>query len=756
MDYEMEHDIPLTRWVSADARPRTGTLIFPFPLTVVVMDRNTRRFPKKTFEGRQIHTIRKHQRKEFIPVPPKLKRAIQLMYRLLRLTHHLGKVTTKIEGNQPVTFKRLTSLLSNTIRPAFPNRTVTQMIQGSAMNWSYTTQLALKQHYEDQIESTLQEIKEETDNTDWAHAIEISSDWAQKNYGEKIGNDVIERTEALLTAEMGDGNPPTRTQTVQVNAGASTSGSRSYAQVVASTPISLFPPQIIAHPKPTVQNMEVQTSPNLITLAPGADTSRRGDWSFDEEENTDDNPLDPNKILQPVQVLSLPPKEKRVTRPKRVQIVLPEDAPAPRESTPSHGGSPSKNPVEQGETTPPRDVSPPRDLAPFCGIPIEKGKSSKSVIQMHTFEEVEEMDQEDSPQNRPFTQMDPRQTDYSSPSSVVLFSDSDEEPVKCPSPLTVFLQAAGESPFHFLPQKVTEEDKQSENIVPTQEQRPTQADIAVDATENAESGPVQADGSFIEADNMAARPTQISRDIGPLNKAAIINIALDAARKDRENPPGKEPTGGKRSSKEKHLTRSDQTPVTSLPPHKSSDAKQPHKVQQSSTRHANTSNKSTDWSLTLHKKLAIIGDSNVSRLPQNNYSDLQIDSFPGAKWQHAAYLLEQAIIVVEPQKLILAFGLNNRQQRYRFTALTELQKAKKAAAARLPNTEILIPIINFSPLLPPAEETMVEALNGHIRREGNYIPALPREQFQVEKDGIHWRASTAKAIFDHWCTYLNC
>lgn len=114
------------------------------------------------------------QHKECIPAPPKLKKVIQLIYRLISSTHHMSRVTTKIEGNQPITFKRLTSLLMNTIRPAFPNDRVTQMIKGSAQNWLYTTQLILEQHYEDLIENTMQEIREETEHKDWAQAFEIA------------------------------------------------------------------------------------------------------------------------------------------------------------------------------------------------------------------------------------------------------------------------------------------------------------------------------------------------------------------------------------------------------------------------------------------------------------------------------------------------------------------------------------------------------------------------------------------------------
>lgn len=106
---------------------------------------------------------------------------------------------------------------------------------------------------------------------------------------------------------------------------------------------------------------------------------------------------------------------------------------------------------------------------------------------------------------------------------------------------------------------------------------------------------------------------------------------------------------------------------------------------------------------------------------------------------------------MEPHKIILSFGLNNRQQRFRINALAELQKARNAAAAaaaaRLPNTEVLIPVINYSPTLPLAEQTMVD----HIKRGGGSTPALSAEQFRVESDGIHWKP----LIFEHRRVHLN-
>lgn len=682
-------------------------------------DRYIRYFPRKESEGQQSRTVYKQQNKEFIPAPPTLKKAIQLMYRLIRLTHHMSRVTTKIEGNQPITFKRLTGLLMNTIRPAFPNDRVTQMIRGSAQNWSYTTQLILEQHYEDQIENTMREIREETERADWAQAFEIATGWADKNYGVQIDADTIERAEALITAELCEIEKSTLPQSSTNEA--TTSGARTYAQAAASPPIqyrgpsTLIPPQISARPKAKVQHVEIQTSPGLLTLGTSINRPQsRGDWSFDDE-GEDDNPLDPKEILRPIQVASPLPKAQRVGRLKKVQIILPEETPAQHEQTPSHAandGGPSKR----------------TELLEQLDFSEEEGENNN---------------EEDSPRNRPFTQAEFRGSDHSSPLSIILFPDSEEEPAKVLSPLTKFLYEAYE--------------------VPIPEQRPTQADTGVINTENTTAGPIQAENGVTGTEKTVPRPTQALPEIIPLSEHTVTNGALTIQEKDREIPLEKEPARGKHTSKKKHIEISEAPPVAILPQHNPVSEEQPHSTQPAAQdssatrpmRHTNTSNKLLDWSLTLTKKLVIIGDSNVARLPQHNYSELQIDSFPGAKWQHAANLLEKATVVVEPHKIILSFGFNNRQQRYRITALTELRKARNVAAARLPKTEVLIPLINFAPTLPLYEQVMIEHLNSHIRKSAGYIPALPAEQFRVDRDGVHWTALTARAIFDHWRSHLN-
>ncbi|KAL0150936.1 hypothetical protein M9458_053748, partial [Cirrhinus mrigala] len=95
-------------------------------------------------------------------------------------------------------------------------------------------------------------------------------------------------------------------------------------------------------------------------------------------------------------------------------------------------------------------------------------------------------------------------------------------------------------------------------------------------------------------------------------------------------------------------------------------------------KHISTGGKQIDWSLNLKKKYVVIGDSVLSRIPAFiRISELQIDSFPGAKFQHAGNLVKKATIALESEILVLSFGINNRAQRCFMVTNKEIQRAYK-------------------------------------------------------------------------------
>ncbi|KAL7375484.1 hypothetical protein ABVT39_018257 [Epinephelus coioides] len=62
------------------------------------------------------------------------------------------------------------------------------------------------------------------------------------------------------------------------------------------------------------------------------------------------------------------------------------------------------------------------------------------------------------------------------------------------------------------------------------------------------------------------------------------------------------------------------------------------------TRHRNTQRKLTDWDLRVRRKVLIIGDSNLSNIPDFFNKDLQIDSFPGSHFRHGQALMEKTVV----------------------------------------------------------------------------------------------------------------
>lgn len=173
------------------------------------------------------------------------------------------------------------------------------------------------------------------------------------------------------------------------------------------------------------------------------------------------------------------------------------------------------------------------------------------------------------------------------------------------------------------------------------------------------------------------------------------------------------------------------------------------------TRHISTDRKMVDWGLSVSKKWLIIGDSNLSRIPSFSVPDLQIDSYPGANFRHAQAILGKAISHVQVEKVVLSFGLNSRAQNVKATTVKQLQAAFRTAKKAFPHAELWIPLVNFSTSLPGKEREGLRLLNGHLERNMPFIPLLPEDEFQTEKDHVHWTSQTAKAMLRHWAKCLN-
>ena len=180
-----------------------------------------------------------------------------------------------------------------------------------------------------------------------------------------------------------------------------------------------------------------------------------------------------------------------------------------------------------------------------------------------------------------------------------------------------------------------------------------------------------------------------------------------------------------------------------------------HTTLRRATRHDNTNNKLQDWTLSVKEKHLIIGDSNLAKFPSFHHPDLQIDSYPGATFYHAEALVRNATCSAKVETVVLAFSLNNRNHRPQATTIKQLEAAVSMTRTRFPGAEIFVPLINFSPDLPPQERENIKTLNMFIEENLSHLTKLPSKDFKTEGDLIHWTHDTASKMLYNWIDQLN-
>ncbi|KAL0167400.1 hypothetical protein M9458_039244, partial [Cirrhinus mrigala] len=595
--------------------------------------------PKRYFQKQT------NNKSNYIPASPRLRTAMKLMYDLIRLVHHLEKVTTKITNNSPITFKRLTRLLTNSIKPAMPNDAVKKLLEDNAQNWSTNAQVILEQHYEKLIDSTLTELKERTDQAHWFQAFQTATNWATKNFGRRISSEVFERAEALFTAETC--NEYDRKQQEKDHRQAAAVEPPKVLLIEPDTHTQAHP---VVRPKKGVSHIhvEIQTSPRRWEdgRIPASPPPMRSDWSFDQEFP----PLEPKPDIQPTPALPQRPPPKRVRR----RII------------------------------------------------------------------TEEIDGDQEPQVEA-TEMAPEIPDAQDVTKKTFTEDLNVEKLKHYEELTDILVQEG-----IL--------KRGEEVVVTEEPKRTHIEAGPSTSKIAPSSlKVEETKKSLPSLSRIQSPPLFSSDDSleyQFSEYSVSSLTRDTPTKVTEKEGGQKiivrPKEGERTTQSLQIDETEQTPkkqVTIAAPPTPRSVGRPY-------RHINTDRKQIDWSLNLKKKYVIIGDSNVSRIPAFNISDLQIDSFPGAKFQHAGNLIEKATIAMEPEVLLLSFGLNNRSQRCFTSTNKEIQRAYRVARARFPHTEIVVPMVNYCDLLPIEEQGYLDEINQYIKDNLNFIQLLPVAQFQ--------------------------
>lgn len=155
------------------------------------------------------------------------------------------------------------------------------------------------------------------------------------------------------------------------------------------------------------------------------------------------------------------------------------------------------------------------------------------------------------------------------------------------------------------------------------------------------------------------------------------------------------------------------------------------------------------------RPILILGDCNIELLPCT-IPEAQVEVLPGTKLYDAIRILRRGT-PTSPyvRKVILSFGLDDREQKYIITLKKQLHQLLYVAHKTFPNAEVFIPVINFSSNLPYHMKRTILTMNHLIRDTSHAIPRIPQQQFQTKVDNIQWTTHTAEHIWEHWKQHLN-
>ena len=180
----------------------------------------------------------------------------------------------------------------------------------------------------------------------------------------------------------------------------------------------------------------------------------------------------------------------------------------------------------------------------------------------------------------------------------------------------------------------------------------------------------------------------------------------------------------------------------------------PNKMTFKINRHDPTGHKVRDWTICSTKPVVIIGDSNLSRIPPHTHIDIQIDSYPGAKFQHITQILDKNPPNTHTKIVVLSLGINHRENLFE-SVTGSLQALHRKTLEKYPQATIYVPIINFSKHLAAPHQTLLTKLNAFITTKYNTLFEIHHSEFYTAHDDIHWTTNTASHILQHWLSQLN-
>lgn len=159
---------------------------------------------------------------------------------------------------------------------------------------------------------------------------------------------------------------------------------------------------------------------------------------------------------------------------------------------------------------------------------------------------------------------------------------------------------------------------------------------------------------------------------------------------------------------------------------------------------ARLSQKNSDWNFNCIRPIYILGDSNLARIGSFQNDDIEIDSFPGATFDHFQEVMSKAPVQPRVELVVLSVGLNNREQDPHHTSIKQLRRVYHLAIEKFPNARIYVALVNFSAQLPWTQTRSLNIINNFICSHYPHLRNLPLSD-----------CPTAQAILKHWCDQLH-
>ncbi|XP_024120094.1 uncharacterized protein LOC112141232 [Oryzias melastigma] len=130
---------------------------------------------------------------------PDFTTKVRVLHRILKAAHHYSNVS---EGTTPPSIAKTTQALISLIKPACPNNTTQNLLEGNAKNWECTAMLILREHYMDSADRDIWELAQFPD-PDWENPFKVAVGWARKNLGRRLLEVTIREAEDFLRTNLG-------------------------------------------------------------------------------------------------------------------------------------------------------------------------------------------------------------------------------------------------------------------------------------------------------------------------------------------------------------------------------------------------------------------------------------------------------------------------------------------------------------------------------------------------------------------------